>query len=77
MNQTSSLDVTNFRCSGITRAEKATCVLNEAFVSLRSLIPTEPQNRKLSKIEILQLATGYVEHLNAIVLTGAHDANFA
>jgi hypothetical protein len=33
-------------------------------VMLRSLIPTEPNNRKLSKIEILRLASSYINHLN-------------
>ena len=30
---------------------------------LRELIPTEPVDRKLSKIETLRLATSYIEHL--------------
>ena len=29
----------------------------------RELIPTEPVDRKLSKIETLRLATSYIEHL--------------
>lgn len=44
--------------------------VNSAFLSLRNLIPTEPKNRKLSKIETLRLATSYIEHLGAILLTG-------
>ena len=30
---------------------------------MRGLIPTEPVDRKLSKIETLRLATSYIEHL--------------
>ncbi|KAE8739061.1 scleraxis-like [Frankliniella occidentalis] len=38
--------------------------VNQAFCSLRALIPTEPKNRKLSKIETLRLATSYIAHLD-------------
>jgi hypothetical protein len=37
--------------------------VNGAFHHLRQLIPTEPVDRKLSKIEVLRLATSYIEHL--------------
>ena len=37
--------------------------VNGAFTHLRGLIPTEPVDRKLSKIETLRLATSYIEHL--------------
>ncbi|KAI3382487.1 hypothetical protein SNEBB_008313 [Seison nebaliae] len=37
--------------------------VNEAFNSLRERIPTDPVNRKLSKIEILRLAQRYIIHL--------------
>jgi hypothetical protein len=37
-----------------------------AFALLRSLIPTEPPDRKLSKIETLRLATSYIQHLNNV-----------
>lgn len=40
--------------------------VNNAFNILRQLLPTEPKNRKLSKIEILRLATSYIEHLNNV-----------
>ncbi len=39
--------------------------VNGAFSHLRQLIPTEPVDRKLSKIETLRLATSYIEHLAA------------
>lgn len=44
--------------------------VNSAFLTLRELIPTEPKYRKLSKIETLRLAIGYIEHLFAILVTG-------
>lgn len=37
--------------------------VNAGFDKLRKLIPTEPVNRKLSKIEILRLSTSYIKHL--------------
>ncbi|XP_037940677.1 transcription factor 15 [Teleopsis dalmanni] len=47
--------------------------VNTAFTTLRSLIPTEPYNRKLSKIEILRLAKSYISHLDAVILTGTSE----
>ncbi|KAI2805509.1 Transcription factor 15 [Blomia tropicalis] len=40
--------------------------VNYAFTQLRSLLPTDPPNRKLSKIEVLRLATSYIEHLDNV-----------
>lgn len=37
--------------------------VNAGFDRLRKLIPTDPLDRKLSKIEILRLATSYIKHL--------------
>lgn len=37
--------------------------VNAGFDNLRKLIPTEPEDRKLSKIEVLRLATSYIQHL--------------
>nr|CAD7433033.1 unnamed protein product [Timema monikensis] len=39
--------------------------VNSAFTTLRTLIPTEPVDRKLSKIETLRLASSYISHLQA------------
>uniref|UniRef100_A0A1I8P4U6 BHLH domain-containing protein n=1 Tax=Stomoxys calcitrans TaxID=35570 RepID=A0A1I8P4U6_STOCA len=44
--------------------------VNSAFNTLRTLIPTEPYDRKLSKIEILRLAKSYIAHLDAVIVTG-------
>lgn len=41
--------------------------VNTAFSTLRTLIPTEPRDRKLSKIETLRLATSYIVHLANII----------
>ncbi|KAL5275721.1 TCF15 family protein [Megaselia abdita] len=52
------------------RERDRTQSVNTAFTTLRTLIPTEPCDRKLSKIEILRLAKSYIEHLDAVVVTG-------
>ncbi|XP_061893655.1 transcription factor 15-like [Entelurus aequoreus] len=45
--------------------------VNTAFSALRTLIPTEPVDRKLSKIETLRLACSYISHLaNVLLLQG-------
>ena len=48
------------------RERDRTCNLNTAYRKLRDLIPTEPRDRKLSKIEILRLAKSYIEHLDNV-----------
>lgn len=50
------------------RERTRTHSVNDGFVLLRNLIPTEPANRKLSKIETLRLATSYIWHLNALLV---------
>ena len=40
--------------------------VNYAFTVLRGLLPTDPPHRKLSKIEILRLATSYIQHLDNV-----------
>ena len=44
--------------------------VNGAFTALRTLIPTEPVDRKLSKIETLRLASSYISHLANVLLLG-------
>ncbi|XP_078034203.1 basic helix-loop-helix transcription factor scleraxis isoform X1 [Augochlora pura] len=46
------------------------CSVNTAFSALRTLIPTEPADRKLSKIETLRLASSYISHLGAVLVAG-------
>ncbi|XP_012565575.1 transcription factor 15 isoform X1 [Hydra vulgaris] len=41
--------------------------VNDAFTHLRTLIPTDPPSRKLSKIETLRLATSYINHLSSLL----------
>ncbi|XP_076329765.1 basic helix-loop-helix transcription factor scleraxis-like [Tachypleus tridentatus] len=45
------------------RERERTQGVNTAFTTLRTLIPTEPGDKKLSKIETLRLATSYIAHL--------------
>ncbi|KAM9361605.1 transcription factor 15-like [Symphorus nematophorus] len=44
--------------------------VNTAFTALRTLIPTEPVDRKLSKIETLRLASSYIAHLANVLVVG-------
>ncbi|XP_068598908.1 transcription factor 15-like [Brachionichthys hirsutus] len=48
--------------------------VNTAFTALRTLIPTEPVDRKLSKIETLRLASSYIAHLaNVLVVADGRE----
>ncbi|XP_053988163.1 transcription factor 15-like isoform X2 [Hylaeus anthracinus] len=55
------------------RERDRTHSVNTAFSTLRTLIPTEPVDRKLSKIETLRLASSYISHLGAILVAGPID----
>lgn len=59
------------RMAANARERDRTHSVNTAFVTLRTLIPTEPADRKLSKIETLRLATSYIAHLNTVLMVGA------
>ncbi|KAL7887486.1 hypothetical protein AOLI_G00052070 [Acnodon oligacanthus] len=52
------------------RERDRTNSVNMAFTALRTLIPTEPADRKLSKIETLRLASSYISHLENVLLVG-------
>ena len=49
------------------RERTRTHSVNDGFNTLRTLIPTDPPDRKLSKIETLRLATSYIWHLKRLV----------
>ncbi|XP_064455193.1 transcription factor 15-like [Ornithodoros turicata] len=53
-------------CSPNDRERVRTMSVNSAFLALRTLIPTEPKDRRLSKIETLRLASRYIAHLTAL-----------
>ncbi|KAK6491274.1 basic helix-loop-helix mRNAion factor scleraxis-like [Huso huso] len=52
------------------RERDRTNSVNTAFTALRTMIPTEPADRKLSKIETLRLASSYISHLGNVLLVG-------
>ncbi|ELT91187.1 hypothetical protein CAPTEDRAFT_225943 [Capitella teleta] len=58
------------RSSANARERDRTYSVNSAFITLRTLIPTEPADRKLSKIETLRLATSYISHLHTVLMAG-------
>ncbi|XP_076006605.1 basic helix-loop-helix transcription factor scleraxis-like [Genypterus blacodes] len=62
------------RTAANARERDRTNSVNTAFTALRTLIPTEPADRKLSKIETLRLASSYISHLGNVLLLGeVHD----
>ncbi|GBP31000.1 Transcription factor 15 [Eumeta japonica] len=66
----SAVPVAKQRCQANARERDRTQNVNTAFNTLRLLIPTEPPDRKLSKIEILRLAGSYITHLDNQLYTG-------
>ncbi|XP_072099956.1 transcription factor 15 isoform X2 [Mobula birostris] len=62
--------VVKHRQAANARERDRTHSVNTAFSALRTLIPTEPADRKLSKIETLRLASSYISHLGNILLVG-------
>ncbi|XP_074499532.1 transcription factor 15 [Sebastes fasciatus] len=62
------------RSAANARERGRTQSVNTAFTSLRTLIPTEPVDRKLSKIETLRLASSYISHLANVLLLGDSGA---
>ncbi|NXG21936.1 TCF15 factor, partial [Grallaria varia] len=51
------------RAAANARERHRTHSVNAAFGALRTLIPTRPADRRLSKVETLRLAASYIAHL--------------
>ncbi|KAL2103232.1 hypothetical protein ACEWY4_000100 [Coilia grayii] len=66
----SSVLIVKQRNAANARERDRTQSVNTAFTALRTLIPTEPIDRKLSKIETLRLASSYIAHLANVLLLG-------
>ncbi|XP_068602943.1 transcription factor 15 [Brachionichthys hirsutus] len=58
------------RSAANARERGRTQSVNGAFGALRTLIPTDPVDRKLSKVETLRLASSYISHLANVLLLG-------
>ncbi|XP_067154696.1 basic helix-loop-helix transcription factor scleraxis-like [Apteryx mantelli] len=56
------------RAAANARERDRTHSVNTAFSALRTLIPTEPADRRLSKVETLRLAASYIAHLANVLL---------
>lgn len=63
------------RSAANARERGRTQSVNTAFTALRTLIPTEPVDRKLSKIETLRLASSYISHLANVLVIGDGSAD--
>lgn len=61
-------DTQNQRVMANVRERQRTQSLNQAFASLRQIIPTLPSD-KLSKIQTLKLATRYIGRLLSVIIT--------
>ncbi|RXN00436.1 Neurexophilin-2 [Acipenser ruthenus] len=68
--KSSQAGISKQRQTANARERDRTHSVNSAFTALRTLIPTEPADRKLSKIETLRLASRYISHLANILLLG-------
>lgn len=68
----SSEELQQARVLANVRERQRTQSLNEAFTSLRKIIPTLPSD-KLSKIQTLKLAIRYIDFLYQVLDTDAHD----
>lgn len=55
------------RIAATTRERSRIEHLNCAFITLRSRIPTQPSDVKLTKVETLRLAMSYIMHLEKLV----------
>ncbi|XP_031631328.1 protein twist [Contarinia nasturtii] len=66
MKETSYDDLQSQRVMANVRERQRTQSLNEAFASLRKIIPTLPSD-KLSKIQTLKLASSYIDFLYEVI----------
>lgn len=57
------------------RERKRMQSINEAFEGLRAHIPTLPYEKRLSKVDTLRLAIGYIGFLSELVKTNVGTAN--
>ncbi len=55
------------------RERKRMQSINEAFEGLRAHIPTLPYEKRLSKVDTLRLAIGYISFLSELVQNDAHS----
>jgi pancreas-specific transcription factor 1a len=57
------------------RERKRMQSINDAFEGLRAHIPTLPYEKRLSKVDTLRLAIGYINFLSELVRTDKANAN--
>ncbi|XP_070566590.1 pancreas transcription factor 1 subunit alpha-like [Ptychodera flava] len=57
------------------RERKRMQSINDAFEGLRTHIPTLPYEKRLSKVDTLRLAIGYIGFLSELVSTGGNNNN--
>jgi hypothetical protein len=67
---------TNFTAKNAERERSRVKSLRHAFQCLQSCLPSVPPNTKLSKLDILILATNYISHLTKL-LSGDEESELA
>uniref|UniRef100_A0A3P9DPJ4 BHLH domain-containing protein n=1 Tax=Maylandia zebra TaxID=106582 RepID=A0A3P9DPJ4_9CICH len=76
MKKSPSTELHSQRVIANVRERQRTQSLNDAFASLRKIIPTLPSD-KLSKIQILKLASRYIDFLYQVLQSDEMDAKLA
>ncbi len=52
-------------------------MVNDGFLRLRKHVPTDPKNKKLSKVKTLRLAIDYIKHLQQLLVESSVKQNHA
>ncbi|KAI6171304.1 BHLH domain-containing protein [Aphelenchoides bicaudatus] len=58
------------------RERRRMCGINVAFIELRNIIPTFPYEKRLSKIDTLNLAIAYIKMLEELLATGEDSYDY-
>ena len=59
------------------RERRRVKMVNDGFLRLRRHVPTDPKNKKLSKVKTLRLAIEYIHHLQQLLQTDSNAKNTA
>ena len=54
------------------RERRRVKMVNDGFMRLRKHVPTDPKNKKLSKVKTLRLAIDYIKHLQQLLIDSSN-----
>lgn len=57
------------------RERRRVKMVNDGFLRLRKHVPTDPKNKKLSKVKTLRLAIDYIKHLQQLLVESSVKQN--